>query len=315
MPKKANLTFIENFGLAGVAAVVSKTCAAPLERIKMVVQNQDEMLKKGTLEKGFKNPFACGAWIMKNEGFAAFWKSNFTNCLRYFPTQALNFAIKPKVKAIPIFKIDKKNDGKVIKLGKNIIAGGFAGCGSLICVYSLDYARTRLANDMKQVGKSATSKGGDGREFNGLIDCYVKTYKADGIGGLYRGFVISAVGIFVYRGLYFGLYDTVMPFLPSDVSFFFRFLVGYTVTVAAGLASYPIDTIRRRMMMTSGGGVHYNSSMDCAMQILKNEGWKSYFKGAGANIMRGIAGAMVISGFDVVKRAYIQKVYGPEYDI
>merc|ERR1712080_330832 len=207
---------------------MGKTVAAPLERIKMVVQNQDEMLKKG-----FSNPFECGAWIMKNEGPLAFWKSNFTNCLRYFPTQALNFAIKPKVKSIPAFKIDKKNDGKVVKLGKNVIAGGLAGCGSLVCVYSLDYARTRLANDMKQVGKS----GKETREFNGLIDCYVKTFKADGIAGLYRGFVISAVGIFVYRGLYFGLYDTIMPFLPSDVSYFVRFAVGYTVTVVAGLAS------------------------------------------------------------------------------
>jgi solute carrier family 25 (adenine nucleotide translocator) protein 4/5/6/31 len=311
MPKKANLTFAENFGLAGVAAVVSKTVAAPLERIKMVVQNQDEMLKKGTLKKGFKNPFDCGAWIMKNEGPLAFWKSNFTNCLRYFPTQALNFAIKPKVKSVPLFKIDKKNDGKAVKLGKNVIAGGLAGCGSLICVYSLDYARTRLANDMKQVSKS----GKETREFNGLVDCYVKTFKADGFAGLYRGFVISAVGIFVYRGLYFGLYDTIMPFLPNDVSYFIRFCVGYTVTVVAGLASYPIDTIRRRMMMTSGGGTHYNSSMDCAMQIMKSEGWQSYFKGAGANIMRGIAGAMVISGFDVVKKAYVKRAYGPEYDI
>jgi len=311
MPKKAKLSFAENFGLAGVAAVVSKTVAAPLERIKMVVQNQDEMLKKGTLEKGFKNPFDCGAWILKNEGVAAMWKSNFTNCLRYFPTQALNFAIKPKVKSIPMFKIDKKNDGKGTKLGKNIIAGGFAGGGSLICVYSLDYARTRLANDMKKVGKDGKAT----REFNGLIDCYIKTIKADGIAGVYRGFVISFVGIFVYRGLYFGLYDTIMPFLPHDVNYFVRFCVGYTVTVLAGLASYPIDTIRRRMMMTSGGGTHYNSSMDCAMQILKGEGWQSYFKGAGANIMRGIAGAMVISGFDVVKRAYIKTAYGPEYDI
>jgi solute carrier family 25 (adenine nucleotide translocator) protein 4/5/6/31 len=310
MPKKAKLTFVENFGLAGVAAVVSKTIAAPIERIKMVVQNQDEMLKRGTLKEGFKNPFDCGAWIMKNEGFLAFWKSNFTNCLRYFPTQALNFAIKGQVKTYPMLA-KNKTDSQASKLVKNVVAGGIAGGGSLICVYSLDYARTRLANDLKQTGKGKEGS----REFNGLIDCYVKTFKADGLAGLYRGFVISFVGIFVYRGLYFGLYDTIMPLLPSDVSYFIRFSVGYTVTVLAGLASYPIDTIRRRMMMTSGGGVQYSGSMDCAAQILKNEGVKSYFKGAGANIMRGIAGAMVISGFDVVKRAYIQKVYGPEYDI
>jgi len=310
MPKKAKLTFAENFGLAGLAAVISKTIAAPIERIKMVVQNQDEMLKRGTLKKGFDNPFSCGAWIMKNEGFLAFWKSNFTNCLRYFPTQALNFAIKGQVKTYPMLA-KSKTDSQGVKLTKNVCAGGIAGGGSLICVYSLDYARTRLANDMKQTGKGKEGA----REFNGLIDCYVKTFKADGLAGLYRGFVISFVGIFVYRGLYFGLYDTIMPLLPHDVNYFVRFSVGYTVTVLAGLASYPIDTIRRRMMMTSGGGVAYSGSLDCAAQIMKNEGFKSYFKGAGANIMRGIAGAMVISGFDVVKRAYIKKVYGPEYDI
>jgi len=185
-----------------------------------------------------------------------------------------------------------------------------AGGGSLIVVYSLDYARTRLANDMKQTGK-----GGGEREFNGLLDVYKKTMASDGIAGLYRGFVISFIGIFVYRGLYFGLYDTVMPYFDKDVNVGIRFCVSYTVTVLAGLASYPIDTIRRRMMMTSGGGVKYNGSLDCAAQIMKNEGWQSYFKGAGANIMRGIAGAMVLAGFDVVKNAYVRNVYGPEYEI
>merc|ERR1711897_91621 len=116
-----------------------------------------------------------------------------------------------------------------------------------------DYARTRLANDAK-------GKGGE-RQFNGLVDVYVKTLKSDGIQGLYRGFVISAVGIFIYRGLYFGLYDSVKPLLGEDPSFLFRFMLGYSVTVSAGLASYPIDTIRRRMMMTSGTGVNYKSSM------------------------------------------------------
>ena len=74
-------------------------------------------------------------------------------------------------------------------------------------VYSLDYARTRLANDNK-----AAKKGGE-RQFNGLLDVYKKTIASDGIGGLYRGFTISCVGIIVYRGLYFGMYDSLKPVL------------------------------------------------------------------------------------------------------
>ena len=53
------------------------------------------------------------------------------------------------------------------------------------------------------------------------------------------------------------------------------------VTISAGLVSYPIDTIRRRMMMTSGEAVKYKGSIDCTIQILKKEGPMSLMKGAG----------------------------------
>jgi solute carrier family 25 (adenine nucleotide translocator) protein 4/5/6/31 len=219
------------------------------------------------------------------------------NCLRYFPTQALNFAFKDKIKAI--FKM-KKTDPYMINFSKNIASGGAAGAMSLCFVYSLDYARTRLANDAKS-GK----KGGE-RQFNGLIDVYKKTLKSDGIVGLYRGFVISCVGIIVYRGCYFGFYDTLKPLLLGDnAGVVASFALGYVVTISSGLLSYPIDTIRRRMMMTSGEAVKYKGSMDCAVQIIKTEGFMSMMKGAGANILRGVAGAGVLAGFDKFKELYV----------
>jgi solute carrier family 25 (mitochondrial adenine nucleotide translocator), member 4/5/6/31 len=124
-----------------------------------------------------------------------------------------------------------------------------AGATSLLFVYSLDYARTRLANDNKN------AKAGGSRQFNGLLDVYKKTLASDGVAGLYRGFVPSVVGIIVYRGLYFGMYDSLKPIVlvgPLEGNFLASFLLGWGVTTGAGIASYPLDTVRRRMMMTSG---------------------------------------------------------------
>merc|ERR1739844_280744 len=156
------------------------------------------------------------------------------------------------------------------------------------------------------IASGAKGKGGE-RQFNGLVDVYVKTLKSDGIQGLYRGFTISAVGIFIYRGMYFGLYDTLKPLLlGADANVGISFLLGWAVTVTAGLMSYPIDTVRRRMMMTSGAGaVKYKGSLDCFVQVMKNEGFMSLMKGAGANILRGVAGAGVLTGFDKFKELYI----------
>jgi len=289
------LGFAENFALSGVAAVVSKTAAAPIERIKLLVQNQDEMIRQGRLDKPYKGVIDCTARTIKNEGVYPLWRGNLANCLRYFPTQALNFAFKDKVKAM--FNV-QKDASYAKKFSSNILSGGCAGSLSLLFVYSLDYARTRLANDAK-------GKGGE-RQYKGLVDVYAKTLKSDGIQGLYRGFVISCVGIFVYRGMYFGLYDSLKPILLGpDAGLFLSFCLGYGVTVTSGLMSYPIDTIRRRMMMTSGTAVKYKGSVDCAVQIMKNEGFMSMMKGAGANILRGVAGAGVLAGFDSFKKLYI----------
>merc|ERR1711953_178913 len=289
------LGFAENFMLSGVAAAVSKTAAAPIERVKLLVQNQSEMLKQGILDKPYSGVVDCTKRTMKSEGLGAFWRGNMANVIRYFPTQALNFAFKDTVKSM--FKTPKTAP-QYEKFAKNIMSGGVAGSMSLLFVYSLDYCRTRLANDAKT--KTGT------RQYNGMVDVYVKTIKSDGIQGLYRGFVISCVGIFIYRGMYFGLYDSLKPILLGDnANVFFSFILGWGVTVTAGLMSYPIDTIRRRMMMTSGAAVKYKNSMDCGAQILKNEGFMSMMKGAGANVLRGIAGAGVLAGFDAFKGVYI----------
>jgi len=287
--------FLIDFLLGGVAAGISKTVAAPIERVKLLIQNQDEMLKSGRLNERYKGIVDCFQRTIRNEGWLALWRGNLANVIRYFPTQALNFAFKDFFRKL--FNFNKDRDGYAKWFVGNVMSGGAAGACSLLFVYSLDYARTRLANDAK-----AAKKGGGSteRQFNGLIDVYKKTFASDGIAGLYRGFVISAVGIVVYRGLYFGLYDSIKPILPKDVrdNFFVNFALGWIVTTTAGLASYPIDTIRRRMMMTSGEAVKYSSSIQCGMFIVKNEGVKSLFKGAGANILRAIAGAGALSGYD-----------------
>jgi solute carrier family 25 (adenine nucleotide translocator) protein 4/5/6/31 len=291
------LSFIENFALSGVAAVVSKTAAAPIERVKLLVQNQGEMLKQGVITRGYNGIIDCTMQTFRSEGFLPFWRGNLANCIRYFPTQALNFAFKDKIKLM--FK-QNKNDPYMINFGKNVASGGVAGAMSLCFVYSLDYARTRLANDVK-----STKKGGGDRKYNGLVDVYKKTLATDGIAGLYRGFVISCVGIVIYRGCYFGFYDTLKPILLGpDAGLALSFLLGYGVTVTSGLISYPVDTIRRRMMMTSGQAVKYKGAMDCMFQIVRSEGTSSLFKGAGANILRGIAGAGVLSGFDKLVQVY-----------
>jgi len=298
------LNFVIDFLMGGVSAAISKTAAAPIERVKLLIQNQNEMLKTGRLATPYKGIGDCFGRVIKEEGFASLWRGNLANVIRYFPTQALNFAFKDHFKRM--FGFSKEKDGYWVWFAGNLASGGAAGASSLLFVYSLDFARTRLANDNK------SAKKGGSRQFNGLVDVYRQTLKTDGVAGLYRGFVISCVGIIVYRGLYFGVYDSVKPLLPKQYqnNFLVSFMLGWAITIGAGLASYPLDTIRRRMMMTSGEAVKYTSSIQCGAQILAKEGFASFFKGAGANILRAVAGAGVLAGYDQLQYLVFGKTYG-----
>jgi len=298
------INFVIDFFMGGVSAAISKTAAAPIERVKLLIQNQDEMIKTGRLASPYKGIGECFGRVIKEEGFASLWRGNLANVIRYFPTQALNFAFKDHFKRM--FGYNKDKDGYWVWFAGNLASGGAAGASSLLFVYSLDFARTRLANDNK------SAKKGGSRQFNGLVDVYRQTLKTDGIAGLYRGFVISCVGIVVYRGLYFGVYDSVKPLLPKQYqnNFLISFLLGWAITIGAGLASYPLDTVRRRMMMTSGEAVKYTSSIQAAKQIYAKEGVSSFFKGAGANILRAVAGAGVLAGYDQLQYIVFGKTYG-----
>ena len=173
----------------------------------------------------------------------------------------------------------------------NCASGGAAGATSLCVVYPLDFARTRLAADVGS-GKS--------REFAGMNDCLMKMLKSDGIMGLYRGFGISVAGIIAYRASYFGLFDTGKAIIFPDAknaSTLHMWLLAQIVTVSAGIASYPLDTVRRRLMMQSGRAkedMMYNGTMDCFKKIYADEGGKAFFKGSLSNVLRGTGGALVL---------------------
>ena len=288
--------FAKDFIAGGVSAAVSKTAVAPIERVKLLLQVQ-HVSKQIAADQRYKGMVDCFVRIPREQGFLSFWRGNMANVIRYFPTQALNFAFKDKYKQVFLGGVDKRTQFWRYFAG-NLASGGAAGATSLCFVYPLDFARTRLAADV--------GKGAGGREFNGLGDCLTKIFKADGLTGLYRGFGVSVQGIIIYRAAYFGFFDTAKGMLPDPkkTPLVISWLIAQAVTTVSGIISYPFDTVRRRMMMQSGRPAaerQYKNTIDCWAKIAKTEGSNAFFKGAFSNVLRGTGGAFVLVLYDEVK--------------
>ena len=294
-PAKKQGNFWQDFLLGGISAAISKTAAAPIERVKLILQTQDsnpKIIESGRRYTGIVN---CFQRVVREEGPKELWRGNMANVIRYFPTQALNFSFKDSYKRI-FCPYNPKTDPWKFFFG-NLASGGAAGASSLLVVYPLDFARTRLGAD---VGKGAAE-----RQFNGLFDCLIKIAKSDGVAGLYRGMFISILGIIPYRASYFGLFDTgkrMLPMVNSNV--LYKFIFAQFVTSASGLISYPFDTVRRRMMMQSGKKateIQYKGTWDCFAKIYQNEGGKAFYKGALSNVFRGVGASLVLVLYDEMK--------------
>jgi len=269
-----------------------------------VLQTQDSMpdIRSGKIPR-YAGVISTGQRLATEQGVSALWRGNLANVIRYFPTQAFNFAFKDTFKKI--FPTYNPKTEKFKLFLTNLASGGLAGAASLCIVYPLDFARTRLASDL--------GKGG-AREFTGLVDCLRKVVGATGVSSLYQGFGVSVQGIIFYRGAYFGLYDTAKATILSGDSvrnnIFAKWMVAQVVTALAGVISYPFDTVRRRMMLQAGkkaDAVQYTGTLDCWRKIASQEGSKAFFKGAWSNVIRGAGGALVLVGYDEVQRV-LEKV-------
>jgi len=99
------------------------------------------------------------------------------------------------------------------------------------------------------------------------------------------------------------------PYAKSDnnvVRNLSKFICAQTTAITAGYASYPLDTVRRRLQMQSNKPKEewiYSNTVDCFKKIAANEGVPAFFKGAGANALRTVGSALVLVFYSEIQRA------------
>jgi len=239
-----------------------RTMTAPVDRVKLILQTQGANRHIVLTGRYYEGPRDCFRRIIHEEGVKGLWIGNFSNLVRFVPMQILTFWARDRLSDFRSERT-KTNLGQV---AKNFVLGGLSGAFALCFVYPLDFTRTRVAADIRV-------------EFKGMVSCIVKIYNSDGFRGLYKGFGVSVIGIFTYRALHFGLYDTFNPRL-IDPTPFKRSMLSASICLFSVFVSYPLDTIRRRINLEAGEQIRmYRGSLDCLVQTARHEGLKGVFGG------------------------------------
>jgi solute carrier family 25 (adenine nucleotide translocator) protein 4/5/6/31 len=263
---------------------------------------------------------------------------NTPNVIRQAGTASINFmlmdwykgAMTPLMRYTTLQERAAAESGRTLgqrKRGRSLLSsflsGGLAGGTTTTILYPVEFMRTRLAMDM----------GGPRPETRlyprGMRDVFLQTYRLDGIRGLYQGYGVALGGVVLYRALHLGGYDALKSEVlrykhdsshsymthPNEVgpqeqedlpvlTFGERFAAAQTVSIVAGTMCYPIDSVRRRLMMQAGKSIDvklYRNSLDCFRIVWKTEGMRGFFLGIGPNIVRSFGGAILLVAYDVFK--------------
>merc|ERR1712151_1235488 len=265
-----------NLAAGGISGAVAKTITAPLEKVKLAIQTQDSnpRILSGEMKR-YTGMVNCFTRHITEIGPTSLWRGNVANCIRYVPTAAFNLMFKDTFKRMfPVY--NKDTDFGMFALTM-IASGSFAGGVTNTLVYPLIYVRTALGADIGKVKK-------------------------------YNGIAPSTMGIVIYRGVQFGLQDILKAFNPYQkettfIALVSKFIVAQIAVAASGLAAYPLDTMQRRLQNDATKPKSeqiYDGMGDCFRQILAKEGAKGFFKGAGANILRGTGAAIVLVMYDEI---------------
>jgi len=284
--------------IGGSIGAISKTVMAPVERVKLLLQTMDSNpdIVSGKVPR-YTGIGDCFRRVYAEQGMKAFWRGNLVNCLRYAPQQGSALAFNDALNNM-FPKYDAKKDFWK-SVGVKLFSGGLAGGVANTICYPFDYARTRLASDVK--------KGGG--QFKGIGDCIATTVRNQGITGLYTGWSVTVMGAFVYRAGQLGLFKQIQDMNPyqHDKGTLGAISAFCSVTLARTAImpfNYPFDTVRRRMMLQSEKPMAerlYKGSIDCFRKVLAAEGMKGMYKGMVPEIFRGVGGSLVIVAYDRIK--------------
>jgi hypothetical protein len=253
----------------GLAGGLAKTTVAPLERVKLLLQTGECTAVTTSF-----------AEVVRHEGILALWRGNTVNVVRMVPSKAVLLSCSDLYKEV----LGVTHLSSFVQGGA---AGALAGATASLCTYPLDLARTRMAGMVHEAGSTAA-------EF-GALATLTAIHRREGFAALFRGASPTVLGALPYEGLKFGTYGWLKSASADTAgsggaSSLWRACCGATAAMVAHLLTYPNDVLRRRLQMDGADGARprYRGYLDCALQIVRSEGWGGLYRGLGVCMVRAV---------------------------
>jgi solute carrier family 25 (mitochondrial adenine nucleotide translocator), member 4/5/6/31 len=233
------------------------TLNSPFDFVRFRLQVMPILFEQGHLFSMYKGCFDCARRVWKNEGWRAFFKGNLSNMIRMVPSETLVWKVKE------VFQRNLhygSNLSEAEHVSYNTAIGITSSLIVSLSLYPFEYIRQLVLNRTDRRGR-------------GIWHYVKKTVLNEGVTGMYKGASIFSLGLVLFRGAYFGIYDS-LKVKTKDQRL--RWLASFLATYVSIFISYPIDTVRRRLVTSRG---QYANSRACLRDVWVREGMRGLYLG------------------------------------
>ncbi|XP_040818974.1 calcium-binding mitochondrial carrier protein SCaMC-2 isoform X2 [Ochotona curzoniae] len=254
----------------GGAGAVSRTCTAPLDRLKVLMQVHASRSNNMCIVGGFTQ-------MIREGGTKALWRGNGINVLKIAPESAIKFMAYEQIKRLV------GSDQETLRIHERLVAGSLAGAIAQSSIYPMEVLKTRMA--LRKTG-----------QYSGMLDCARRILAKEGVAAFYKGYVPNMLGIIPYAGIDLAVYETLKntwlqryAVNSADPGVFVLLACGTVSSTCGQLASYPLALVRTRMQaQASVEGAPEVTMSSLFKHILRTEGAFGLYRGLAPNFMKVI---------------------------
>ncbi|KAF9446931.1 mitochondrial carrier [Macrolepiota fuliginosa MF-IS2] len=262
----------------GIAGIVSRTCTAPFDRLKVFLITRSPDLggvpAAGKMDGigGVRVISSAVARIYSEGGILAFWTGNGLSVAKIFPESAIKFFAYESAKRAFAQYWDHVDDPREISSVSRFLSGGIGGISSQLSIYPLETLKTQM---MSNAGMKRT-----------FLQAARHLYGLGGLRAYYRGLTVGLIGVFPYSAIDMSTFEalklTYVQSTGKEEPGVLALLAFGSISGSVGATSvYPLNLVRTRLQASGSSGhpQRYTGVWDVTVKTWERDGWRGFYRG------------------------------------
>ncbi|KAI8576996.1 hypothetical protein K450DRAFT_253866 [Umbelopsis ramanniana AG] len=276
-----------HFYAGTIAGLAGLSVGHPFDVVKVRLQSRE-------LAARYNGTWNCLVTIVKQEKILGLYKGMTSPAAGVAAINALVFGVYGHfIELQQRHMVFPSKDQTQPSLTNVFIAGVAAGSVTSFITGPMELVKIQLQNQTHTTTSKASLSA---PRYTGPIDCFVKIFQKGGIRACYAGLTPTMLREISF-GPYFVTFEVISRLLRSlqpnpngklstnedDLSGWQVVLAGGSAGIMAWCSTYAADVLKTRIQSEPS---RYRGVIDCARQCYKEEGWRIFFRGLNATIVR-----------------------------